>query len=90
METKYQTQHPIEKTHQHANHKTSNQSTIADPVIHTTNTFKKKKKKRHDEEMMKSTKNQRKKKKSGMMREEKAGKSSGHGFDNTENVEPIS
>ena len=40
--------------------------------------------------MMKSTKNQRKKKKSGMMREEKAGKLSGRGFDNTENVEPIS
>ena len=40
--------------------------------------------------MIKSTENQRKKKKSGMMREERAGKSSGLGFDNTQNVGPIS
>jgi len=40
--------------------------------------------------MMKSTENQRKKKKSGMMRKERVGKSSGHGFDNTQNMGPIS
>ena len=35
----HRTQHPIEKNYHRANHKTSNQSTIADPTIHTTNTF---------------------------------------------------
>ena len=35
----HQTQHPTKKNHHCANHKTSNQSTIANPTIHTTNTF---------------------------------------------------
>ena len=35
----HQTQHPTKNNHHCANHKTSNQSTITNPAIHTTNTF---------------------------------------------------